>query len=157
MEIERKFLVKNTDWKTGIKNSVAISQIYLTTPNQAPTVRLRTRGEQAFLTLKYPSVSKHVLARDEYEYEIPLADVKAQLHRAKGNQIQKIRHLVTDEFDQKWEIDEFHCPNKGLILAEIELTSQTQEVNLPNWAGKEVTADDRYSNINMAFSEDQNL
>ncbi len=153
MEIERKFLIKNADWKSYIQNSFEITQIYLTTPTHAPTLRLRICANQAFLTLKYPSVSKNVLVRDEYEYEIPMADAKAQLQNAKGRAIQKIRHIVVDEYDQKWEIDEFINPNKGLLLAEIELTSQLQKVHFPNWVGDEVTSEDCYSNINMAFSE----
>ncbi|WP_025896847.1 CYTH domain-containing protein [Sneathiella glossodoripedis] len=157
MEIERKFLVKENSWKSQIIDRFEIEQIYLTTPDHVPTVRLRSQNERAYITLKYPSSDDQVLARAEFEYEIPESDVNAQLSQAKGNPIQKTRFLVKDEFNQRWEVDEFLQPNEGLILAEIELSDIEQEIQLPEWIGKEVTADKKYSNIEMAFSKNINL
>lgn len=152
MEIERKFLIANSNWKNAIEKSYEITQFYLTGPDHSPTVRLRTKGATAFLTLKYPSTGHTVLVREEFEYEIPIEDLQAQAAKAKGSVIRKTRHLVRDEFKQIWEIDEFSSPNPQLVLAEIELQSADQTVQFPTWLGAEVTTDDRYSNINMAFT-----
>ena len=152
MEIERKFLIANSSWKNSIEKSFEIMQFYLTTPDHIPSLRMRTKGEMAFLTVKYPSTNSDVLVREEFEYEIPLGDVKAQAAKAKGAVIHKTRHLVRDEFDQVWEIDEFLSPSSELILAEIELQTADQIVQHPDWIGAEVTTDAQYRNINIAFS-----
>lgn len=151
MEIERKFLLKNDRWKDAVTSSAEITQFYLSTPEQVPTFRLRIKDQSAYLTIKYPSTSETVLSRPEYEYEIPLSDVTEQLENAKGKIIKKTRHTVTDTYGQNWEIDEFQSPNSNLTLAEIELTSHDQDIQLPEWLGPEVTSDKRYSNAVMAF------
>lgn len=152
MEIERKYLVANDGWKADILSSARIVQFYLTGLDQSPTVRLRLVDDHGILTLKYPSVSDTVLARDEFEYEIPKSDVEAQLHRATGAIIRKTRHNVKGPDGQLWEVDEFAAPVGGLILAEIELKSIAQSFARPDWLGKDVTQDPAYSNLSLSFS-----
>ncbi len=157
MEIERKFLIKNDSWKNHILNSEEIIQFYLTNLDQTPTVRLRIKGETGYLTVKYPSVSEAILARDEFEYSIPKADVLAQIKKAKSRIIRKTRHQVEGSDGHLWEIDEFQEPIKGLILAEIELSRIDEPFKIPDWAGEDVTMDGRYSNISLSFSVDDDL
>ncbi|MBL4739756.1 MAG: CYTH domain-containing protein [Sneathiella sp.] len=151
MEIERKFLVKNSSWKKYILNSEEIVQFYLTGVNQSPSLRLRSKGAKGFITLKYPSQSEIILMREEYEYEIPVADVLAQMSEATGNIIKKTRHNVKAPDGNIWEIDEFKSPVSDLILAEIEYSDEEMKVALPDWAGEEVTTDPRYSNLQLSF------
>ncbi|TNE36015.1 MAG: CYTH domain-containing protein [Alphaproteobacteria bacterium] len=151
MEIERKFLVINNGWKQHVTKSSEIIQFYLTRLDQSPTVRLRLIGDRGILTLKYPSISKKLLMRDEFEYDIPKMDVEAQLNRATGEVINKVRHEVTGPDGMIWEVDEFTSPVTGLILAEIELESPDQTFRAPSWLGEEVTRDPAYSNISLSF------
>jgi len=153
MEIERKFLVKNDDWKSQIQTSENIIQFYLSDLTQTPTVRLRQLGDRGFLTLKYPSISADILIREEYEYEIPVQDVLAQRAAAKGRIITKTRYYIPTEEGHIWEVDVFDSPDKNLVLAEIELEAPDIKIICPGWIGQEVTKDKAYSNIRMAFSE----
>ncbi len=90
-----------------------------------------------------------VRRRPEYEYEIPLADVKEILDRlCERPLIEKTRYRI--QFGGlTWEVDEFEGENRGLITAEVELTDENQEVSLPDWIGAEVTGDPRYFNSNL--------
>ena len=144
LEIERKFLVANDSWKQEVTNSTAIKQGYLnSTPER--TVRVRIRGEKGYLTIKGKNEN---LTRKEFEYEIPLSEANELLDLCEKPIIEKIRHLVIkDEFT--WEIDVFEGDNKGLIVAEIELTSENQRFETPAWIGKEVSADARYFNSSL--------
>ncbi|MEH6405215.1 MAG: CYTH domain-containing protein [Sneathiella sp.] len=151
MEIERKFLVKNSSWKTDILNSEEIIQFYLTGRDHSPTLRLRTKGDKGYITLKYPSQSETILMREEYEYEIPVADILAQMSEATGSIIKKTRHNVKGPDGHIWEVDEFKSPMSNLILAEIEYTDEKMEVSLPDWLGDEVTMDPSYSNLQLSF------
>jgi CYTH domain-containing protein len=149
VEIERKFLVKGSDWKTNA--GTVIGQGYLNREKNR-TVRVRIAGDQAFLTIKGPSVGA---SRLEFEYAIPNSDGLELLSLCEGAPISKTRHVVIYG-GMKWEIDEFHGANDGLVVAEIELDAEDQEYARPSWIGREVTDDPRYFNSNLIdhpFSE----
>ena len=151
IEIEKKFLVTSDQWKGSILSKKKITQFYISAPDAIPTVRLRLLGETGYLTLKYPSTSKDVLVRPEFEYEIPKEHVTAQRQFAIGNIIEKTRYEIRDEFGQLWDIDEFTTPSKGLILAEIELNDEGENISLPEWVGEDVSGDSQYSNQVMSY------
>ncbi|MCM1504463.1 MAG: CYTH domain-containing protein [Muribaculum sp.] len=145
-EIERKFLVRNDSFKALASDAVRIRQGYLSTDKRA-VVRVRIKGEQAFLTVKGENVGA---VRDEWEYSIPKNDATDMLSRLSvGVVVDKTRYIV--EFGGNvWEIDEFHSPVKGLTVAEIELRNDNQSFAIPPFVGEEVTGDPRYYNSNIA-------
>lgn len=143
IEIERKFLVAGTGWRTT--GGQRIVQGYLNRDKQR-TVRVRIAGSQAFLTIKGLSTGA---TRAEFEYPISLADAEALLALCDGPLIDKIRHRV-DHAGLVWEIDEFSGDNAGLVVAEVELSSEGQAVALPPWVTTEVTTDSRYFNSSLA-------
>ncbi|MFT6556651.1 CYTH domain-containing protein [Sneathiella sp.] len=157
VEIERKFLVASDSWKSGIVKSEEIIQYYLTGLDQVPTVRLRQKGNTGFLTIKYPSRSADIIDRQEFEYEIPVEDVRSQQKQAKGHIIHKVRHTVKGPDGFIWEVDEFKSPNPLLTLAEIELSHVDEKFLKPDWAGEDVTSLPAYSNIRMAFDNDPSI
>jgi adenylate cyclase len=143
-EIERKFLVRGDVWRSLAKGTT-YRQGYLNSAKER-TVRIRTIDDNAFLTIKGLTVGA---TRSEYEYEIPLADCNAMLDAlAEKPIIEKKRYKVPME-GLTWEIDEFFGDNTGLIVAEVELESETQIFEKPEWVGEEVTADPRYFNSNL--------
>lgn len=143
-EIERKFLVVGDGWRR-LGDSAEFRQGYLSTVKER-TVRVRTVGEQAFLTVKGITVGA---TRTEFEYEIPAGDARVMLDElCEQPIIEKTRHTV-DWHGMTWEIDEFSGVNEGLIVAEVELDSADQEFPHPDWVGEEVTADPRYFNANL--------
>ena len=144
-EIERKFLVTNADWRQGAEGQL-YRQGYIPT-HSATTVRVRTVGDRGYLTLKGPTSG---VSRQEFEYDIPLADAETMLaDLCQPPLIEKWRYRVTVG-EHLWEIDEFLGNNAGLVLAEVELESETEDVELPTWAGAEVSHDARYYNANLA-------
>jgi adenylate cyclase len=143
-EIERKFLVRDDAWRGPTKGMIC-RQGYLNSAKER-TVRIRTIEDRAFLTIKGLTVG---VTRSEYEYEIPLADGNAMLDAlAEKPIIEKIRYKVPFA-GLTWEIDEFFGDNAGLIVAEVELESEGQIFQKPEWVGEEVTADPRYFNSNL--------
>ncbi len=110
------------------------------------TVRVRIAGEQAFLTIKGASRGA---VRAEFEYEIPLEDAEQLLKLSDGPVVEKIRYVLNHK-GLIWEVDEFLGENHGLVVAEVELTSESQSFEKPNWVGREVTEDLRYFNSNLA-------
>ena len=143
-EIERKFLVTGNEWKADRKG-VHTCQGYLATGNDS-TVRVRIMGEKAFLTIKGKTEG---LSRSEYEYEIPVSDADEMLAQlCQQPYIEKYRYRV-EYAGMEWEVDEFLKENEGLIMAEVELESEEQQVELPVWAGEEVSHDPRYRNVNL--------
>ncbi|HEY6924425.1 MAG TPA: CYTH domain-containing protein [Steroidobacteraceae bacterium] len=142
-EIERKFLVEGTSWRQG--DSVRLSQGYLNRDKHR-TVRVRIAGAVAFLTVKS---APQGVTRAEFEYEIPVADAEQMLKLSDGPLIEKNRHVIMHD-GAKWEVDEFLGDNAGLVVAEIELTSENQSFSRPAWLGREVTDDRRYYNSNLA-------
>ncbi len=142
-EIERKFLLKNESWRKDA-NGTSLKQGYLSTDKER-TIRVRIKGDKAYLTIKGITINS---ARAEYEYQIPLNDARELLELCEGPLVEKTRYEVQYE-NLTWEIDIFKGENKGLILAEVELESIDQKVNLPSWIGEEVTGDMKYSNSNL--------
>lgn len=149
-EIERKFLLKNQDWRQAVKKQTRFVQGYLNQIEEnssKSSVRVRIEGEQANLNIKSLEIG---LSRDEYEYTIPLKDAEKMLASlAVGPVIEKNRYLV-DYQGVTWEIDEFFGDNAGLLVAEVELESETQALAIPDWAGTEVTHDVKYYNISLS-------
>ncbi|MBD1875524.1 CYTH domain-containing protein [Nodosilinea sp. FACHB-131] len=144
-EIERKFLVVGDDWRQVAQGEL-ICQGYIPTQD-ARTVRVRRVGDRAYLTLKGPAVG---LVRPEFEYSIPVADAQTILATlCQPPLIEKTRYRLPLG-NVVWEIDEFLGENQGLIVAEVELTSADQVVDLPDWIGAEVSDDPRYQNSNLA-------
>lgn len=141
-ETERKFLVVGDGYKSSPK--IYLHQGYLCTdPNN--TVRVRIAGEKAFLTIKGKNKG---ISRAEFEYTIPISDAQELLRMANGKTIEKYRyHFKTDT--HLWEIDEFLGENKGLIVAEIELSDSNEAFDKPIWIGEEVSNDIRYYNSNL--------
>ena len=141
IEIERKFLV-NADRLPVLPPGERIVQGYVPALNRV-TVRVRLRGNRAWLTLKGPTTG---IRRSEFEYEIPVADAEAMLAElCQGGVIDKTRHEILHA-GQRWELDVFAGANAGLLLAELELGSDDEPFALPDWAAEEVSADLRYSN-----------
>lgn len=144
-EIERKFLLKSDNWRQLAQGSV-YRQGYIST-QQAATVRVRIADNKGYLTIKGRSEK---YTRAEFEYVIPVADAQEMLDTLCDRPlIEKVRYKI-DWAGLKWEIDEFNGANKGLIIAEIELSDEQQQIELPDWIGEEVSDDPRYFNSNLA-------
>jgi adenylate cyclase len=144
-EIERKFLVVGDGWRPEASGEL-MCQGYIPTED-ARTVRVRQVGDRAYLTLKGPASG---LVRPEFEYPIPVEDAQAILTTlCQPPLIEKTRYRLPLG-NVIWEIDEFLGDNQGLIIAEVELTSPDQIVELPDWVGAEVSHDPRYLNANLA-------
>jgi len=147
-EIERKFLLLSDAWRDEVRDSVHLIQGYLVR-NEKSAIRIRIKGTRAELNIKQ---SLEGIDRLEYEYEIPLADAREILeHVALRPLIEKTRHHVV-RGDHLWEIDEFDGENRGLIMAEIELTYADEPFDKPAWIGEEVSLDPRYYNSNLSLS-----
>ncbi len=143
-EIERKFLVKNNQWRK-LGEGELYQQGYLSTDIER-TVRIRTVGKKGFLTIK--GISQNT-RREEFEYEIPFEEAKWMLDvLCKRPLIEKTRYKIADK-DLVWEIDEFWGENEGLIIAEVELKDVNRTISVPDWIGKEVTEDPAYYNANL--------
>jgi CYTH domain-containing protein len=146
-EIEHKYLVNHALWKQIVPDeSKAVKQGYLSS-SAVSSVRVRVLGDQGFVTIKGKSTNA---SRLEYEYEIPLAHAEEMLATFCSQDITKTRHYV-QHGAHTWEVDEFHGPNAGLIVAEIELSSVDEQYELPEWIGENVTTDKRYSNANLVL------
>jgi adenylate cyclase len=141
-EIERKFLIKGSAWRRA--GAMRLRQGYLSSA-KGRTVRVRTVGDKAYLTIKGMAVGA---TRPEFEYEIPSEDAKELLNLCEMPLIEKDRYRV-EEGGVVWEIDEFLGENRGLIIAEVELESEDQPFTKPDWVGEEVTGDPRYFNSNL--------
>jgi len=144
VEIERKFLVRNDQWKT-LGNPTSIRQGYLSSRAER-IVRVRIQDASAMLTIKGRTVG---LTRGEWEYPIPLEDAQKFLNDlCEKPIIEKIRHCISYG-GMLWEVDEFFGENSGLVVAEIELLTEDQVFAKPDWIGEEVTHDARYANANL--------
>lgn len=141
-EIERKFLVAG-DFRTSVSSSLRIVQGYLSSAPER-TVRVRVAGERAFITVKGIS-SASGASRFEWEKEITVSEAEALLELCEPGVIDKVRHLVPVG-NHVFEVDEFHGENEGLVIAEVELSSEDEGFDRPSWLGGEVTGDVRYYN-----------
>jgi len=143
-EIERKFLVQGEAWRSLAKG-MAYRQGYLNSAKER-TVRVRTIEDKAFLTIKGLTMGA---TRSEYEYEIPLAECNAMLDNLAEKPIIDKKRYKVPFAGLTWEIDEFFGENRGLVVAEVELTGEDQAFQKPEWIGGEVTGDPRYFNSNL--------
>jgi adenylate cyclase len=148
IERERKYLVRSAGWKGGDRG-VELRQAYLSTDPDR-TIRVRVGGERAWLTIKGRA---HGAVRAELEYDIPCEDAEQLFALAKGCGVEKRRYRV-EHRGAVWEVDEFSGENSGLVLAEIELADEhelEQAVrDRPDWVGRDVTDDHRFSNSALA-------
>jgi adenylate cyclase len=148
VEIERKFLVRSDAWRPLARASEELCQGYLFRHDKdaKAEVRVRRAGSRGFLTIK----GKGGISRPEFEYGIPVEDADVLLKElCLPSLIEKTRHEV-EHAGMVWQVDEFRGDHQGLVLAEIELTSADQAVELPDWIGKEVTDDPTFRNANLA-------
>lgn len=153
IEIERKFLVINDSFKAIAFAENDIAQGYLSSVPER-TVRVRLKGDKGFLTIKGVS-NEAGMSRFEWEKEIPLAEAEMLLLLCEEGAISKRRFEVKYE-NHIFEVDEFYGANEGLIVAEIELDSETDTFEKPDWLGDEVTGDVRYYNAylnNIPFNK----
>jgi len=142
-EIERKFLVKNEDFKSQAEKQTRITQGYLSSVPER-TVRIRVKGDKGFLTIKGIS-NEAGMSRFEWEKEIPASEVAELMKIAEPGVIDKTRYQVK-QGNHTYEVDEFYGENQGLIVAEIELQSEDETFEKPEWLGEEVTGDVKYYN-----------
>ncbi|MDR3260318.1 MAG: CYTH domain-containing protein [Tannerella sp.] len=145
-EIERKFLVKG-DFEKSVDHRSRMVQGYLCSDEER-TVRVRICGEEGFLTIK-SAANERGWSRYEFEQSIPLTDAGELLKLCLPGMIDKVRHWIPAG-DHTWEVDVFHGDNEGLTVAEIELRSEEDTFELPDWVGDEVTGDPRYYNAMLA-------
>ena len=144
LEIERKFLV-NTIPSQLIHRSKKVKQGYMV-HDEHQVVRVRSMDNDHFLTIKSNSKG---LSRFEFEYQIPKEDAMDMFEHLCGSGIiEKTRHYIETP-NHTWEIDEFHGRNQGLVVAEIELESEDEQFDIPEWIGEEVSDDPRYYNMNL--------
>ena len=109
---------------------------------------MRLEGHEGRLTVKGPS-SEDGLVRAEFEYEVPFEDAEAMLALCVSGVIDKVRYSIEVD-DLEWVVDVFEGANEGLVLAEVELSREDEEFEVPEWAGEEVTGDPRYYNSSLA-------
>ena len=141
IEIERKFLVKSEEFKAISFAKNEISQGYLNS-NPERTVRVRIKGNQGYLTIKGKG-NETGMSRLEWEKEIPVDEARLLLNLCESGIISKTRYEVKFG-NHVYEIDEFFGENQGLVIAEIELQSEDEAFEKPDWLGKEVTNNEKY-------------
>ena len=142
-EIERKFLVESTDFIKESNVNNRIVQGYLNS-NPERTVRVRIKGNNGFLTIKGKG-NESGTSRFEWEKEITLFEAEALLQLCESGIIDKIRYEIPIG-KHTFEVDVFSGENQGLIIAEVELSTENEQFEQPNWLGKEVTGDKKYYN-----------
>ncbi len=142
LEIERKYLIK-ADLLNLPKEGKKLIQGYIwSDPNKS--LRIRIAGNKAFLTIK---TGNNPLRRSEFEYEIPMKDAEDLLDLC-DSKIEKTRYLIPQN-NLFWEVDVFAGENNGLIVAEIELNSEDDTFELPQWIDHEVTNESKYLNVEL--------
>ena len=147
IEIERKFLVTSDAYKTEAYKHSRIVQGFLNTHKER-TVRVRIQGDKGFLTIKGAS-SADGLSRFEWERELSVTECEALLKLCEKGIIEKIRYEINFG-NHIFEVDEFFGDNKGLVIAEIELSNEMETFEKPSWLGNEVTGDIRYYNSQLS-------
>jgi adenylate cyclase len=151
IEIERKFLLSDDSWRTQTSHSLRMLQGYLNGAFDASTaiarcsVRVRIAGKQAWLNIKSATLA---LARDEFEYVIPVEDADRMLDTLCDGVLEKVRHYVPFA-GMQFEVDEFFGENAGLVVAELELEALDQPFVRPPWLAAEVSVIARYYNVNL--------
>jgi adenylate cyclase len=147
IEIERKFLVTSDTFKAAAFSQKRIAQGYLSSVPER-TVRVRIKGDKGFLTIKGAS-NETGMSRFEWEKEIPADEAKKLLLLCEKGIIDKTRYEIKIG-THIFEVDEFYGDNEGLMVAEIELSSENELFEKPDWLGKEVTNDNRYYNASLS-------
>ncbi len=147
LEIERKFLVKSEAYKHEASSQIRILQGFLNT-HPYRTVRVRIKGNKAFLTVKGRS-SASGTTRFEWETEIGTAEAVNLIDLCEDVVLEKIRYHVSRR-NHVFEVDEFLGENKGLVVAEIELHHEDEAFERPEWLGKEVTGEIKYYNSQLS-------
>lgn len=145
LEIERKFLVKG-DFRQEAYTKEEVVQGYLSSV-PARVVRVRIKGQKAYITIKGEG-NETGISRFEWEKEIPVDDARELLKLCEPGIIDKIRYYIRSG-SHTFEVDEFHGENEGLIIAEIELSNESESYIRPDWLGKEVTGENRYYNASL--------
>lgn len=147
-EIERKFLVQGDAWRGAVESSALIVQFYLAISSER-SIRIRIKDSRtARLTLKFGSDTR---IRDEFEYPVPLEEAREMMQFAIGTLIRKTRHNVRYQ-GYLYEIDVFNGDLDGLVVAELETADTVEDGRLPEWLGREVTGEIRYSNASLALN-----
>jgi CYTH domain-containing protein len=144
VEIERKFLVKNDTWRARVTHTERLRDGLVAREGDLK-VRVRCYGKRTTLCVKS---GRQGLAREEFEYDIPRDHAEAIFAHCTGRILEKTRHYVPGP-SGVWEIDVYHDALEGIVIAEIELDSETASVDRPEWLGEEITGDPRYSKTNM--------
>ena len=144
LEIEKKFLLKNEDWKIHCTEGIQIKQGYLNSHIER-TVRVRLSDGKGKITIKGKTEN---ITRKEFEYQIPYKEALSLIQLCETPIIEKTRFKVKLG-NLTWEIDEFGGENVGLIIAEVELKSENQILNIPSWIGQEVSKDSKYYNSSL--------
>jgi len=146
IEIEKKFLVKRIPLE--IEDTIDIKQYYISN-NKNIVQRLRIfNGKEAIISFKQKTSS---ISKYEFEYNIPLDDANKMIEILDVPFIHKSRHIIYID-SIKWEVDEFLDQNKGLVIAEVELKTENQTINIPDWVDTEVTDDNRFYNYKLAIN-----
>lgn len=146
LEIERKFLVRGDGYRLQAYGSSRIRQGYICS-GHGRTVRVRLRGDRGYLTIKGPSNADGI-SRYEFEKEITLDEAEHLMLLCEPGQIDKTRYLVKSG-NHTFEVDEFYGDNEGLVMAEVELRSEDEPFEKPDFIGQEVTGDRRYYNAHL--------
>lgn len=146
IEIEHKFLTLSDAFKNAAHKKTRIIQGFLNTHKER-TVRIRINEKKAFITVKGKANDKGT-SRIEWEKEIPVSEATFLLNLCESSLIEKIRYEIKVG-NHIFEVDEFSGENKGLIIAEIELSKENESFDKPDWLGKEVTGDIRYYNSQL--------
>ncbi|WP_264550938.1 CYTH domain-containing protein [Flavobacterium sp. N2038] len=147
LEIERKFLVKSDDFKEQAFAQNKIAQGYLSSIPER-TVRVRIKGDKAFITIKGLG-HQGGMSRFEWENQIPLEEAVELMKLCEKGKIEKTRYEI-QAGKYVFEVDEFYGENEGLVMAEIELESEEDDFEKPDWLGEEVTDDKRYYNAYLS-------
>lgn len=147
VEIERKFLVKNTSYKNVAISHTRIVQGFLSSLPER-TVRVRIKGELGFITIKGKSNASGT-TRFEWEKEISLHEAEALLALCEPGRISKVRYEIP-QGDVVFEVDEFAGENDGLVIAEVELPLEDTPFEKPEWLGVEVTGEVKYYNSQLS-------
>jgi CYTH domain-containing protein len=145
LEIERRFRVSGHAWRASVDRSTRITQGYLAITASA-VIRVRVRDDKGYVTIKSRDGK---LAREEFEYPIPLEDARSLLNLCGQQILEKTRHEVTYA-GYCWEIDEYFEPFENLIIAEVELQSESEDPPRPPWVGEDITYDGSFSNAALA-------
>jgi adenylate cyclase len=145
VEIERKFLVANDEWRLSAVGSVSIRD-GLIAAYEGRKVRVRISGDTATVAVKGPRTG---ISRPEFEYEIPIADAERMFLTVCGEQILEKQRFFVHDAGATWHVDVYGGLLQGFVIAEIELNQESQELILPLWIGKEVTGDSFFRKTNL--------